>query len=72
MLICATCLQEMRCQKNGVGVDFGHGWTHSSDLYTCPGCGASILNANNKGYYDPEHKTHDHWVMMPSPVQQEG
>jgi len=57
MYICVRCRLEMRCDKNGVGADFGNGHVYASDRWRCPQCGTMILATRRKAYYErPEER----------------
>lgn len=43
MYICVKCQNQMWCQKNEVGADFGNGHVFSSDRFECPVCKHRIL-----------------------------
>jgi DNA-directed RNA polymerase subunit RPC12/RpoP len=64
MIICVNCRKEMRCDKNGVGADFGNGHVYASDRYKCDECGAMILKTNREPVHDPEHKWQDEYLKM--------
>lgn len=61
MFICVKCRKEMRCDKNGVGADFGNGHVYPSDRYKCPSCGQEILYATNP-IYDKDHTSQDEYL----------
>ncbi len=68
MLICVTCKKEMICDKNGVGIDFGHGHVYPSDRFKCPVCGLLILNSGNcNANHDPDHKSQEEYIDMTNP-----
>jgi hypothetical protein len=54
----------MRCDKNGVGADFGHGHVYASDRWRCPLCGSQCLTTNPAAHYDPDYKCHDEYLKM--------
>lgn len=64
MYICVGCKREMRCDKNSVGADYGHGHVYAADRFRCPKCGAMILATNPKAYSDPEHKYQDEYLRI--------
>ena len=53
MIICVGCQTEMRCDKNGVGANFGNGHVYPADRFRCPQCGAMALITNRNPIYDP-------------------
>jgi len=67
MLICTKCKKELACVKNGVGLDYGAGCIHASDLYACPVCGVSIAKANDNGHVDYDHTMSDQYIDMTAP-----
>lgn len=64
MIICVTCVMEMKCTKTGIGVDYGNGHVYSGDRFQCENCGADIIHANNSSYHDPEYKSKDVYLNM--------
>ena len=64
MKICVQCRREMRCDKNSVGADFGHGHVYPSDRWKCPECGAMVLFTNPNYIHDPEHVTQDEYLQI--------
>lgn len=64
MIVCCTCRKEMRCDKNGVGADFGNGHIYASDRYRCDTCGALILKTNATAGYDPDHQYQEEYLTM--------
>jgi DNA-directed RNA polymerase subunit RPC12/RpoP len=54
MIICVGCQTEMRCDKNGVGANFGNGHVYPADRFRCPRCGAMALITNRTSIYDPD------------------
>lgn len=64
MIICNTCRKEMRCDKNGVGADFGNGHVYPSDRFVCDYCKATILVTNRQPSYDPDYKFQDEYLKM--------
>jgi len=55
MYICCECQVEMKCNKNGVGADFGHGHVYAGDRYICSVCGKEIIRTNDSANHDPEY-----------------
>ena len=41
--VCWPCGTEMRCEKNSVVVDAGHGRVKEGDRYRCPTCGHLVV-----------------------------
>lgn len=66
MIVCCQCRVEMRCDKNGVGADFGHGHVYAGDRYKCPRCGAMVLRTNSSSISDPDHQSQDEYLEMAS------
>jgi predicted RNA-binding Zn-ribbon protein involved in translation (DUF1610 family) len=64
MIICVQCRLEMRCDKNGVGVNYGHGHVYPSDRFKCPECGLMILKTNDAPDYDPNLSHQDEYLNM--------
>lgn len=65
MLICVECRRELRCDKNGVGADYGNGHVYPCDRFKCPTCNFEVLNSGNCGpYQDPDHKAQDEYLDM--------
>jgi predicted RNA-binding Zn-ribbon protein involved in translation (DUF1610 family) len=54
----------MRCDKNGVGADFGNGHVYSSDRFKCPACGTEILATNRTANFDPKHNQQEEYLDM--------
>lgn len=64
MLICCECAREMRCDKNGIGADFGDGHVYAGDRFKCPSCGRAIIKANDGSHQDPDYKKHDEYLFI--------
>lgn len=64
MYICVPCRKEMRCDKNGVGADWGNGHVYPADRYKCDFCGYTILSTNQNSIHDPDHETQDEYLDM--------
>lgn len=66
MIICCKCRREMRCDKNGVGADFGHGHVYPTDRFKCPECGWAALRTDGytKANHDPEYRQQDEYLEM--------
>ena len=64
MYVCVGCKREMRCDKNSVGADFGHGHVYPADRFRCPVCGAMILACNRSASFDPEYNFQDEYLDM--------
>lgn len=64
MKVCVNCHCEMRCDKNGVGVNFGHGHVYAGDRFKCPECGYMVIVANDKSDYDPNLNHQDEYFNM--------
>lgn len=64
MKVCVKCRREMRCDKNGVGADFGFGHVYAGDRFKCPECGLEILVCNGAPGHDPEYKLHAEYLKM--------
>jgi len=67
MYICVECKQEMTCDKNGIGADFGHGHIYAGDRFKCMQCGKEILATNAVAYQDPEYKIKSEYLVMTQP-----
>ena len=67
MYICVGCKIEMRCDKNGVGADFGHGHVYPSDRFRCPECGCQILATNSLPCQDPTYKMQREYLQIRQP-----
>jgi len=67
MYVCVKCRKEMRCDKTGVGVDFGNGHVYAGDRYKCPACGNEVVATNSNPYFDPEYKFKDEYLHMSCP-----
>jgi hypothetical protein len=52
----------MRCDKNGVGFDWGRGHVYPSDRYKCPECGIEILAMNGRPISDPDYNTQEEYL----------
>jgi len=65
MIICIECKKEMRCDKNGVGANFGNGYVYPGDRYKCPDCGRMILRTNYGPIHDPDLKFQDEYLNIP-------
>ena len=63
MFVCVKCRADMRCDKNGVGIDYGHGHVYAGDRWKCPKCGHMIINCNDNPIHDPEYKTQDEYLI---------
>lgn len=66
MYVCVGCKKEMKCDKNGVGADFGRGHVYPADRYVCKICGQQILATNLNPIQDPEYRTQDEYLKMDS------
>lgn len=64
MIICVGCQTEMRCDKNGVGANFGNGHVYPSDRFKCPECGAMVLITVSNLIYDPGLNTQEEFLNM--------
>jgi len=64
MIVCVGCKAEMRCDKNGVGADFGRGHVYPADRFKCPRCGWETLVTNNAPSFDPDYKFQDEYLKM--------
>ncbi len=64
MKICVDCRIELRCLKNGVGADFGHGHVYPGDLYVCPACKSQVLLCNSNSVSDNEYSTQELYVKV--------
>lgn len=64
MYICVECQKEMRCDKNSVGANFGHGHVYPADRFKCPKCGHRILATNREPSYDPNYKYQSEYLNM--------
>ena len=64
MLVCEKCKRQLRCETNGVGINYGHGHVYASDRFICPECGATILKANDNAYYDINYNIQQEYVNM--------
>jgi len=53
----------MRCDKNGVGVDYGHGHVYPGDRHKCDQCGAMIIYTNAAPIHDPDYNTQDEYLI---------
>lgn len=60
---CIKCRVELRCDKNGVGFDWGRGHVYPGDRFKCPKCGWELLAMNSNATFDPEHKTQDEYIQ---------
>lgn len=67
MFICVKCTREMRCDKNSVGVDYGHGHVYAGDRFVCDTCGHLMINTNGCPNHDPEYNQQDEYLKMPEP-----
>jgi len=63
----------MRCDKNGVGADFGHGHVYPGDRYRCPECGSQILATIGTPISDPGYNTQEEYlkIRQPSDIRKE-
>ncbi len=66
MFVCVQCREEMRCDKNGVGVHIGHGYVYAGDRWKCYGCGAMIISTNREAIHDPNLSTQEEYLNMPT------
>ena len=64
MIVCAYCKKEMRCEKMGIGCDFGNGHVYAGDSYKCPTCHVVIIKTNEVASFDPEHEFQDEYITM--------
>ena len=64
MYVCVECQAEMKCDKNEVGADVGHGMVYAGDRYICPVCGRKILATNRISIHDPGHKTQEEYLEV--------
>lgn len=74
MKICVCCRREMKCIKNGVGADFGHGHIYPGDKFICLECGHEVVDTGNtNAFQDPEHKTMSEYIeMVQGPIKMTG
>lgn len=54
MIICAKCLGELKCTKNGVILKWGTGHCYSSDRFECKHCDITVLNAPGSSFFADE------------------
>lgn len=64
MKICVECHIELRCLKNGVGADFGHGHVYPGDLYMCPSCKTKVIFCNANSIQDTDYTTQELYVEV--------
>lgn len=64
MIICCKCQKEMRCDKNGIGADFGNGHVYVADRYICKTCGNLVLSTNRTAMFDPDYKYQSEYLTM--------
>jgi hypothetical protein len=64
MIICVGCREEMLCDKNSVGANFGHGHVYPADRFKCPTCGAMALISNRSPSFDPDYKFQEEYLNM--------
>lgn len=64
MLICCKCQREMRCDKIGVGADFGNGHVYPAVRFICKYCGHTILNTTRNYIVDPDHKSQSEYLFV--------
>ena len=64
MKVCGKCKREMKCTKNGVGLDFGGGHIYAGDRWECPGCGAEVIVSTGVPSFDPDHRQRSEYVDM--------
>lgn len=64
MIICVKCAREMRCLKNGVGVDYGGGHVYAGDKFGCAGCGAEVIKCNVAPHQDTNYEFHDEYLTI--------
>lgn len=69
MYVCVTCKRKMRCDKNGVGADFGNGHVYPGDRYECDNCGYKILATTGVPILDLEHKSQHEYLEMAKVTQ---
>lgn len=70
MLACTKCAREMRCDKNGVGLDFGHGHIYPSDRFKCPECGHQVCRATHAVHEDEPHPGREYVEMKQGAVEE--
>ena len=66
---CIKCNMEMRCDKNGVALDFGNGHTYPGNRYKCPGCESMIIRTSPRVYFDPEYNATDEYFPTPGALE---
>ncbi len=64
MFVCVQCREQMRCDKNEVGVNFGHGHVYPGDRFKCYGCGAMIISTTPKAIYAPDLLSQEEYLDM--------
>jgi DNA-directed RNA polymerase subunit RPC12/RpoP len=64
MYICIACRKELKCLKNGVGIDYGGFHVYPSDTFVCPGCGIQIAATNRSAIYDKDYKSQETYIKM--------
>lgn len=72
MIICVGCRTEMKCEKNGVGADFGNGHVYNSDRYWCRSCGATVMVTVRTPMHDPDYKSCGEYLIMNIEANEKG
>jgi DNA-directed RNA polymerase subunit RPC12/RpoP len=62
----------MKCEKNGIGFDFGNGHVYPSDMFQCPECKHRILATNKAPSYDGEYKFQEVYLPHKSIAHTDG
>ena len=61
--ICVKCRADMICDKNSVGIDYGHGHVYPGDRHKCQNCGIAIISTNKASIHDPNYDTQDEYLI---------
>jgi acetone carboxylase gamma subunit len=66
MIVCAKCLKEMRCVKNGSDICFNGGtYVYPADQYECPECGALVnVSTAAEGFHIPNPVASSYDIRM--------
>ena len=63
LYVCVACHRGMRCEFNGIGVDYDNGHVYPGDLWQCPECKVQIIATIGRAIHDPCYDKHQRYLV---------